>query len=373
MTIVSVDEMWSRKVSNVASADGKVFTATYGAAYQVVHSMDATEDEIKLAPGIPVLRSLYPGTVNIRCNSIDASKVGPILSIVSVSWSGEVGPNGEDDSPINNDPVIRYYSTTTTEPTDTDGAGFPLTNVNGDVVEGFTKEVSDMVLEVTRNYLSFSGKQALQYLDSTNSDSMTVYSDTWEPGSAAMQSFGITPIIDKGIVQYFSVTAVIIFRQAFNTVPARAWWHRYRNEGLNERTGVKVSFTGGAGTGAAGYAVSNPAGAITLIVMTNRGRGYTTVSPPTISITTTAGATGSGATATCTVNDDGQVETVSVTAGGSGYKSRIVPAIDGNKERVTKPVLLKLDGTREENASAASWIERPKKSFSLPYSVLGLL
>ncbi len=371
--IDSVTEMWSRRISNVASDDGKTFTATYGAAYQVVHTIDATEDEIKTASGIPVLRSLYPGTVNVRCNNVDVSKVGPILSVVSVSWAGQVGPSGETDSPINSDPVIRYYSTTTTEPTDTDGAGFPLTNVNGDVVDGFSKEVSDMVLEVTRNFLAVSGKTALQYLDSTNSDTMTVFSDTWEPGSAAMQSFGITPIIQDGVVQYFSVSAVIIFRQAYNTVPARAWWHRYRNEGLNERTGVRVSFTGGAGTGAAGYAVTNPAGQITLIVMTNRGRGYTTLSPPTVSITTTAGATGSGATATCTVNEDGQVASVSVTAGGSNYKSRIVPAVDGNKERVTKPVLLKLDGTREENASAATWVERPKKSFSLPYSLLGLL
>lgn len=371
MTIVSVDEMWSRKTSSIQSADGKTFTANYASAYQVVHSADATEDEIKAATGLPRLRSSYSSAPAVFCTNLSVSKSGPIYSIVEVTWSGEFGPNGEGDSPVNIDPVISYSSTTSTEPTDTDGAGYPLTNVNGDVVEGFSKEVSDMVLEVTRNYMSVSGKLALRYMDSTNSDTMNVFGDAWEPGSAALQSFRISPVIQEGVVKYFSVSASILFRQAFNTVPARAHWHRYRNEGLNERTGVKVAFSGGSGTGAAGYASTNPAGEIVTITMTNRGRGYT--SAPTIAITTTAGATGTGATATCTIDADGKVATTTVTAPGSAYKSRLVPAVDGNKERVTKPVLLKYDGTREEDADSATWIERPKKSYSLPYSVLGLL
>jgi len=369
MTIISTDLMWSRETSADRSDDGKTFTQEFGSAYQVVHSIDATLEEIKYAPGI-YLRNSHPLNRFAYCIEVGApTRIGPILSIVEIKWRSESVPGTQTD-PTNQEPVIRYYSTTTTEPTDTDGNGFPLTNVNGDVVEGFTKEVTDMILEVQRNYLAVSGKLALQYMDSTNSDSMNVFGDAWEPGSGAMQSFSINPVISGGQVQYFNVSASILFRQAFNTVPARAWWHRYRNEGFNERTGVKVEFSGGGGSGAAGYAVTNPAGAIALIVPTNRGRGYT--SAPTISISVTTGATGSGAAATCTVAD-GSIDTITVGTGGSNYKSRLVPAVDGNGERVTKPVLLKLDGTREEDASAATWLERPKKSYSLPYSVLGLL
>lgn len=369
MTIISVNEMWSKRTAEDSSADQKTFRCVYGAAYQVVHSIDATLEEIKYAPGI-FLGNSHPLNRFCYCTKVGSpAPVGPILSIVEFEWAGESVPGNLED-PTDLDPVIRYYSTTTTEPCDTDGNGFPLTNVNGDVVEGFSKEVSDMVLDVQRNFLFINAKQALKYMDSTNSDTMNVFGDIWEPGSAALQSFAISPVIKRGVVQYFNVQAQVLFRQAFNTVPARAWWHRYRNEGLNERTGVKVSFSGGGGTGAAGYAVSNPAGSITLIVMTNRGRGYT--SAPSISITVTDGATGSGASATCTVSD-GRVDTVTVGSGGSNYKSRLVPALDGNKERVTKPVLLKADGTREYDASAAVFLERPKKSFSLPYSVLGLI
>jgi hypothetical protein len=288
--------------------------------------------------------------------------------VVELEWVAESVPGVAND-PTDLPPVIRYYSTTTTEAVDTDGNGFPLTNVNGDVVEGFTKEVSDMVLDIQRNFLAVSGKLALQYLDSTNSDPINVFGDIWEPGSAALQSFSISPVIKGGNIEYFSVQAQILFRQAFNTVPARAWWHRYRNEGLNERVGAIVAFSGGGGSGAAGYAIVSSGGAVTNVVVTNKGIGYT--SAPTVTITSSTG-TGSGAAATATVTD-GQVASVSVGTGGSNYKSVLLPALDGNKDRVTKPVLLKANGTREYNAASAVFIERPKKSYSLPYSVLGLL
>jgi hypothetical protein len=368
MTINSVDLMWSRETSQDETPDQKTFTTTYGSAYQVVHSIDATLDEVRYAPAI-YLGNSHPLNRFAYCTKVGTpNRVGPILSIVEIEWKGESVPGTQED-PTNQEPVIRYYSTTTTEAVDTDGYGFPLTNVNGDVMEGFTKEVSDMVLDIQRNYLAVSGKLALKYMDSTNSDAMNVFGDIWEPGSAAMQSFSINPVIKNGIVEYFNVQAQVLFRQAYNTVPLRAWWHRYRNEGLNERVGAVVAFSGGGGSGAAAYAIVSSGGAVTSIVVTNSGRDYT--SAPTVAITSTTG-TGSGASATATVAD-GKVASVSVGSGGTLYKSILVPALDGNKERVTKPVLLKANGTREYDASAAVWLERPKKTYSLPYNVLGLL
>jgi hypothetical protein len=369
MTIISTDLMWSRETATDDTPDQKTFNSAYGSAYQIVHTIDATLDEIKYAPGI-YLGNSHPLNRFAYCTKVGTpNRVGPIFSIVEIEWKGESVPGTQSD-PTNQEPVIRYYSTTTTEAVDTDGYGFPLTNVNGDVMEGFTKEVSDMVLDVQRNYLAVSGKTALQYLDSTNSDAMNVFGDIWEPGSGAMQSFSINPVIKNGIVQYFNVQAQILFRQAFNTTPARAWWHRYRNEGLNERVGAIVAFSGGGGSGAAAYAIVSSGGAVTNVVVTNRGIGYT--SAPTVTITSSTG-TGSGATGWTATVTDGQVTAVSGGSGGSNFKSVLLPALDGNKERVTKPVLLKANGTREYNASSAVFLERPKKSYSLPYSVLGLL
>jgi hypothetical protein len=162
------------------------------------------------------------------------------------------------------------------------------------------------------------------------------------------------------------VTAKIICRVPYNTIPARAWWYRYRNEGFYVRVGTKVAFSGGGGTGAAGYAVVT-GDAVTSVVVTNGGSGYT--SAPTVTIT----GSGTGATATASIGMLGDsVLSVSVTAGGTGYKSGLKRATDANKEPTSKPVLLKANGEFEPNSALATFIERPRKQYALPYSVLGL-
>jgi len=163
------------------------------------------------------------------------------------------------------------------------------------------------------------------------------------------------------------VTARFACRLPYNTVAERAWWHRYRNDGLNVRVGTYVEFSGGGGTGAAAYATVL-AGQVTNVVVTNGGRGYT--SAPTVTIT----STGSGTGASYTANIDsstGRVTSCTRVAMGSNYKSGMQRAVDRNKDYVTSPVLLNIKGEREEDASAALWIERKKYTYRLPYGALG--
>ena len=84
-----------------------------------------------------------------------------------------------------------------------------------------------------------------------------------------------------------------------------------------------------------------------------------------------AATDGSGATFTATITED-RVSSVAVTAGGTGYKTRIVRAVDDNKEPTQTPVLLKLDGSRETNPNNALWLETQLYG-ALPYQSLGLL
>ena len=74
-----------------------------------------------------------------------------------------------------------------------------------------------------------------------------------------------------------------------------------------------VTFSGGGGSGAAGYAIVDATGAITAIRVTNGGTGY--ASAPTVVISEPAGA-GAAATATVTA---GSVSGVTVSAPGSGF------------------------------------------------------
>jgi hypothetical protein len=365
MTIHSVNKMWSRNRGNHSTADFKTFTAGFQEAYQVVHSVDATLIEIMDAPGI-LLGDPYPGTDIVLCKNRIPEQVTPIFSIVTIDYEGEVGLS-PDDSPLNKPPSITWQGVSSNEAADTDAFGVPFTNTIGDPVDGISREIFDFKLTIVRNFSFFATYGQSQYLSSTNSDFFGLPGDLWPPGTVSIipGEFQIDLLKDRSDY-YAQVRIAFGFRIPYNTIPARAWWKRYRNEGYYERVGVNVVFTGGGGTGASGYAVTNSSGAITRINITNGGRGYT--SAPTVSVTS---ADGSGFSGSATLTGE-RVTGVTVSAGGSDYRVKRVRAYESGEPTVT-PVLLAANGTRLEDMSSAFWNERPDKVYSLPYFAIGML
>lgn len=363
MTVDSATLMWSRRGgSQSVDETGRKFTASFMTTYQVVHA--ANTSDIDILAAVPAIGSLYPNTQAIFLRNRSLSPSGPIMTYVQCEYEGESSPSGPQNSPANQPPEIDWGNSNSSEPVDVDAFGEPFTNVNGEIVEGQTREVPDYVLNVRRNYLNIDTYATHVYLDSVNSDWFSAPGGAWPPGTVTLNSFTAKPVFIGPVVSHYEVAAKLICRVPYNTTPAKAWWYRYRNEGYYIRTGTKVVFSSGGGSGAAGYAVVS-SGAVSKIVLTNRGRGYT--SAPTVTIS----GDGAGATATATIND-GSIATVTVGAGGSGYTSKLVRAFDDNKEPVTTPVLLKSNGEYEPDMSAAVFIERPRKQYALPYSVLGL-
>ncbi len=364
--------MWSRQTSGEESADQISYTRTYASAYQVEHGAGESPDAIRTADdgttAIPRVGDLYPGTEAVFCTNVgDVERVGPIFSIVPVQWSGQVGP--DDSSNLAVIPDVEYGSIHVREEADRDANNFPLTNTVGDPVSGIQGDIYDFELRVKRPYMTVNGPLAQQYLYSTNSDTMIVLGDVWPPGTAHLEEYRARPVFDKtGAVTHFDVDALVLFRRPVNTINARAWWYRYRNEGKRGRFATTVTFTGGGGSLAAGYAIANGSGAITKVVVTCRGQEYT--SAPTVNFTSTTG--GTGATGTAVLSGD-QVASVTIGAGGSGYRSGIQPILDKNKEPVTEPVLLTAAGELEEDADSAFYNLRQRFPESLPYNALGLL
>lgn len=372
MTVLSATPMWSRSTSGTESRDGKTVTKTFRSVYQVEHTADTPDDEIEDGCGVLVRDAYSVNYPSVFCTSRAISQRGLTLSYVDVQYSGEVNLGGEE--PENQSPDIEYRPLKQEAEIDEDAYGIPICTTAGEPVKGVRKTIADKVLRVTRNYVAFNGTLALQYMDSVNSDYFVVLGDTWAPGQAALTDYSVKPVFgnDGETVSYFKVTAEVTLRLPYRTIPARAWWARYRNEGMYARFSTKVKFSGGGGSGAAGYALASGGGSVTAIVVTSRGQNYT--SPPSVTITSEDG--GSGATATATVGTgdfEGQVVSVSVGSGGTGYKSGVQRIVDANKEPVTKPVLLAADGTRLENTDEAFWIERPVKQYRLSYTALGLL
>lgn len=365
MAITSVTEMWSRRTGFKASKDGQSFTGGFASSYQVVHDPGESIGSIINASGLPQLGDALPGYPDIFCTQVgNVETVGPIMSIVPVTYEGELGGNDESN-PLNKPPEIDYGSVSVTEEIDTDINGFPLTNVNGDPVYGIQDEIWDWELNVQRNFESFNGPVLHEYSRSYNSDTFF----GWAPGTASLRSIRVKPVFygpDQQNV-YYQVSAKVGFRFPYNTTNERAWWKRYRNEGFRIRAGATCLFSGGGGTEAAAYPVIS-SGGVSAVVVTNRGKDYT--SAPSITFETGISG-GSGATATANIAN-GQVVSVTVTNAGTGYTENLVQALDDHEEPVTSPVLLDRRGRRESNAANAVWIERPTKR-PLPYSALGLL
>ncbi len=361
MTIEDVTKMWSRGGGEDSTDDGITYKATFEEVYQVTHSADATDLEILAA--CPALMSSHPDLPSALVRKRGKIQRGLIFSYVPVTYSG--GFSSGAAHPALQEPEWEWSDSNSNEGIDTDGNGLPFTNVNGEVLTGFTDDVADWVLSIKRNFFSINTYALRQYKRAVNSDWYGTPGNLWPPGTGWLQQFRARRMEPNSVNEYIEVTARILFREPYLTTPARAWWARYRNEGFYVRDGVKVTFTGGGGTGAAAYAVVS-SGVITGIVVTNAGKGYTAA--PTVVITASAG---SGASATASISGDG-VSGVSVGAGGTGYSSTLVRAALGGQP-VNRPVLLKADGTYEPDASAAVWLERPKKPFRLPFSALGLL
>ena len=358
MTIQSVTEAWSRRGTTQSSQDGLTFTLSQSIGQQVVHSYDATDVEILDDSRVYQIGQFHPGTYAI-CKRRSVSKVGLIFSIVSHEFEGEIGPGGLIDNPLNKPVEYEWGQATSTEPIDVDVYGRPIVTANGEEIVGLTKEISDSVLIMRKNFAIFTPWLQQAYLNSVNSDLFA----NWLPGTGKMKTLTAKQI-KFGAFEYFEVNATVQFRVAYNTIPERAWWSRNRHEGFYERPASSsvVSFSGGGGSGASAVIFTTAAGVINGVFVTSGGSGYT--SAPSMSVTI-----GSSATFTVSVTE-GRVSSVAVTSGGTGYKARIVRAVDTNGEPMTKPVLLKANGLRETNPANAVWIETPKY-IPLPYATLG--
>jgi len=234
VTISSVTRAWSRSSGQGTSDDGNKLTLSFSEGYQVVHTVDTTDLELLKASGLPLIGSLFPGTF-AACKTIGPiTRIGPIYSIVAVSYEGEVGPN-VDDSPINQPPVYKWTDTTSNEPIDQDWDGNPICTVLGEAIEGVTMDIADQSLSITRNYLLFSPWITHNYRHAVNSDPFANYA----PGTARLISFSADSVSNEGF-PYWVVNATIQFRFPYNTTPAKAWYARTRHEGYYVKVGNRI-------------------------------------------------------------------------------------------------------------------------------------
>lgn len=236
MTVQTATKMWSRHDAGLQSERGQRFKANIREAYQVVCDATDTLRDVSNAPGLPSLGTLYPGFSQIRVTDMAPRQVSPIYWIVEVTYSGNYGPGGVTDSPLNERPQIRFGKIESDEPVDQDYNGAPIVTVNGESIEGVTKKISDVTISIQRNYAGIDLAATYQYLDSVNSDTFLGFA----PGVVRLTDFSAEEVYSAEQGGYWRVNAGFQCRWPYNTTPQKAWWARVRHEGFMVNTGSVI-------------------------------------------------------------------------------------------------------------------------------------
>lgn len=237
MTIVSVNSMWSRTESSATLRDNfRTLDCTFRECFQVVCTYDTTAIEVYSATDpttgvhIPYKGDTYPGTETIYAREVAPKRASPILWLVDVGYAGVAGPAGLDDSALNAPPVVDFTNIIEDEEIDEDFDGYPIINANYEPIEGVKVGVPDLVMNIRRNYATWSTYTQGQYLMATNSDTFF----NWPAGTARFLKLDPKMVLTE-TEGYWEVSASIRFRYPYRTTAAKAWYSRVRHEGFYVR------------------------------------------------------------------------------------------------------------------------------------------
>lgn len=238
MAVDLVSLMWSNSSAGASSPDRKKLELEQVDAYQVtVDDPATTRADILTDTAIPQVGSRL-GSTFIFCRSVNPVRVTPILWVVEVKYSGQVGFLGISDNPVNQPPELTWSDAETAEPTDEDFDGEPITTVNGEPITGITLPIVDQVLTVKRNFQAINTFAIAPYRQSTNSDIFA----GWAPGTVRLIRYNAVAKNSNNDVQnigpspqsgaYWEVTAAFQFRYPYRTTADKAWYARVRHEGM---------------------------------------------------------------------------------------------------------------------------------------------
>ena len=136
----------------------------------------------------------------------------------------------EAQQPWNAAATVSYRSVSGTAEVDEDYDGEPIINPGtSEPVAGITRKVSDVLAIIKRPFLVFSGPVIRQFMDQNNSDTYLGF----PAGEGLVQAIQAEPNSYDG-VEYYNVTAEVLFRTPYRTTSDKAWFHRRTLKGFYE-------------------------------------------------------------------------------------------------------------------------------------------
>lgn len=227
----TVTKMWSQDSFRI-SLDTRTAQKRTGIVegYQITAPPTYTKQQISVLPEIPLVGSAYPGLNDTWLVDRDFIRRGPIY------WEARVLYQGTFPS-IDLMPIRRWGKATTSEPIDEDINGKPIVTVNGEPIEGLSKDVSDPTLTIQKNFRFINIAALHQYFDSVNSDVFAGF----PPGTGRLVDYSADENVDGSQVTFYNVSVTFQFRYPYRTVPARAWWKRVRHEGYYRKVNDRLT------------------------------------------------------------------------------------------------------------------------------------
>jgi hypothetical protein len=255
MSVVDVQKMWSPGEST-RTVRGRVTTITARLGFTVLFDSPAPENEWHARHAyppnysgpvtIPKVGSAYPLDSAVPCIDVRATAIGPVLYQVMALYEIDF-PTFLLGDPIYPDPLTtppRYGLTfaKSTEQIDFDAAGNALVNVNGEPFDPpLTMEVYDPVVTIERVKPSFDAYQAMEYINTVNSNPLGFATPPIEPGRARLIDIVPTPfqaMNAQGVDTTYWRTVdhiALRFRLADDVDPSEAWYGRQAEMGFYGR------------------------------------------------------------------------------------------------------------------------------------------
>lgn len=216
-----VTKMWSKDGFSISLEKGITRTADITEGYQITAPVDYTKKQIAALPGLPITGDKHPDFNDMRVTKKDVVRNGPCY------WVGMITYTGTNEDPTEERPVFRWGKSSSNEPVDEDRNGKPIVTANDEKIDGISKNISDLVLNVQRAYRFFNPAITHQYLDSVSNDTFAGF----PAGTARLTGYSADLVFDDTKGGFWRVSAEITFRYPYRTTAQRAWWQRVRHEG----------------------------------------------------------------------------------------------------------------------------------------------
>lgn len=239
-TVKNVELMWSRTNGALSTPDGRFRKMSLTETWSVVCGKDCTLTDVYnqtrvmsgVQSGIPMpkIATSHREIPRLLCKEVRPERLTPVYWLITVNYEGEVGPedNPVESNPLNDPPDIMWTKVDSEEPIDEDVNHHAIATKAGEKYDGVTMTISDLVVNVKRNFLTINLAGTHAYLHSVNSDEFLGFA----PGTAHLTQFSAKHIIAEEVgINYWEVNAAIQFRYPWRTTPERAWYKRLRHEG----------------------------------------------------------------------------------------------------------------------------------------------